>query len=379
MKSIYYWSPSLSASIATNKAVINSAYSINKYSKKYKASIINACGEFNLFKDEIKKKKTDIINLSKIHFINYLPKLGKIKSRLSYLIIFIVSFRLLKKKIISDKPDFLIIHIITSLPLILLLFNRFETKFILRISGYPRMNFFRYYLWKKTFKKLHLITCPTKSTRNLLIKLNFTKEEKIKILEDPIIEVKNININKNIDLKEKFNKKFILAAGRLTIQKNFLFLIKAYHQLLKNNNDYILVIAGKGEMYKEMNSYIVKHKLQKNIFLIGHKENIFPYFKKASCYVMSSLWEDPGFVLIESFFLKTPVISSDCPNGPKELIINNENGFKFENNKIDSFISSFNKFENTGKDKINEIIKNGLKISKKYTIFRHYNSLVVML
>ena len=148
---------------------------------------------------------------------------------------------------------------------------------------------------------------------------------------------------------------------------------------LKNNNDYILVIAGKGEMYKEINSYIVKHKLQKNIFLIGHKENIFPYFKKASCYVMSSLWEDPGFVLIESFFLKTPVISSDCPNGPKELIINNENGFKFENNKIDSFISSFNKFENTGKDKINEIIKNGLKISKKYTIFRHYNSLVDML
>ena len=81
MKSIYYWSPSLSTNIATNKAVINSAYSINKYSKKYKASILNACGEFSLFKTEIKKKKTDLIDLNKINLISFLPKLGKIKSR----------------------------------------------------------------------------------------------------------------------------------------------------------------------------------------------------------------------------------------------------------------------------------------------------------
>ncbi len=378
MKSIYYWSPSLSTNIATNKAVINSAYSINRYSKRYKASILNVCGEFSLFGTEIKKKKTDLIDLCKINFINFLPKLGKIKSRFSYLIIFIISFRLLRNKIKNDKPDFLIIHLITSLPLFLLLFNRFETKFILRISGYPQLNFFRRYLWKKTFKKLHIITCPTKLTRDLLIKLNFTDQKKIKILEDPIIEIKNININKNIELTEKFEKKYILAVGRLTEQKNFLFLVKAYHLFL-NNNNYVLVIAGEGEMYNKIQSYIIKHKLQKKIFLIGYKNNIFPYFKRASCYVMCSQWEDPGFVLIESFFLKTPVISSNCPNGPKELIIDHVNGFKFENNKMDSFVKSFNEFENSNKDKINKIIKNGLIVSRKYTIFTHYNSLVSIL
>tara|TARA_B100000959_G_C14799685_1_gene549170 strand:- start:570 stop:764 length:195 start_codon:yes stop_codon:yes gene_type:complete len=46
MKSVYYWSPSISKNIATNKAVINSAYAINRYSKRYKASILNVCGEF---------------------------------------------------------------------------------------------------------------------------------------------------------------------------------------------------------------------------------------------------------------------------------------------------------------------------------------------
>tara|TARA_B110001452_G_scaffold212516_1_gene183122 strand:+ start:2679 stop:3827 length:1149 start_codon:yes stop_codon:yes gene_type:complete len=379
MKSIYYWSPSLSTNIATNKAVINSAYSINKYSKKYKASILNACGEFSLFKTEIKKKKTDLIDLNKINLISFLPKLGKIKSRLSYILIFIISFRLLKNKIKNDKPDFLVVHLITSLPLVLLLFNKFQTKFILRISGYPHLNFFRRYLWKKTFKKLHLITCPTKLTRDLLIKLNFTDEKKIKILEDPIIEVKDINIKKNFDLIEKFNNKYILAVGRLTKQKNFLFLVKAYHEFIKDKNNYNLVIAGEGEMHSEINSYIIKHALQKRIFLIGYKDNIFPYFKKASCYVMCSQWEDPGFVLIESFFLKIPVISSNCPNGPKELIVDQKNGFKFENNKVDSFVKSFNEFENSSNDKIKKMVKSGLIVSKKYTIFTHYNSLINIL
>ena len=379
MKSIYYWSPSLSTNIATNKAVINSAYSINKYSKKYKASILNACGEFSLFKTEIKKKKTDLIDLNKINLISFLPKLGKIKSRLSYILIFIISFRLLKNKIKNDKPDFLVVHLITSLPLVLLLFNKFQTKFILRISGYPHLNFFRRYLWKKTFKKLHLITCPTKLTRDLLIKLNFTDEKKIKILEDPIIEVKNINKKKNFDLIEKFNNKYILAVGRLTKQKNFLFLVKAYHEFIKDKNNYNLVIAGEGEMHSEINSYIIKHALQKRIFLIGYKDNIFPYFKKASCYVMCSQWEDPGFVLIESFFLKIPVISSNCPNGPKELIVDQKNGFKFENNKVDSFVKSFNEFENSSNDKIKKMVKSGLIVSKKYTIFTHYNSLINIL
>ena len=132
-------------------------------------------------------------------------------------------------------------------------------------------------------------------------------------------------------------------------------------------------------MHSEINSYIIKHALQKRIFLIGYKDNIFPYFKKASCYVMCSQWEDPGFVLIESFFLKIPVISSNCPNGPKELIVDQKNGFKFENNKVDSFVKSFNEFENSSNDKIKKMVKSGLIVSKKYTIFTHYNSLINIL
>merc|ERR1712127_916395 len=96
----------------------------------------------------------------------YLPYKGKIKSRFSFLLFFILGYFPLKKILDKNKPDYLIIHLITSLPLFILIFFNLKTKFILRISGYPHMNFFRKLLWKIALKKIYLITCPTYNTLN---------------------------------------------------------------------------------------------------------------------------------------------------------------------------------------------------------------------
>ena len=148
---VFYWSPSL-VDIATNRSVINSSYSLNKYSKKYCCSIINFFGEFNRFNKDIEKKKLKLLNYYNEYIYRILPRHGKVKSRFSFLIIFLMAFFPLKKLLKKETPDYFIIHLITSLPLILLILFKFETKFILRISGYPRMNFFRKLLWK-FFKK----------------------------------------------------------------------------------------------------------------------------------------------------------------------------------------------------------------------------------
>ena len=65
MKSIYYWAP-FTSKVATIDAVINSAEAINKYSKKYEATIINAIGEFDEYEQTLKKKKINVINLQNI-------------------------------------------------------------------------------------------------------------------------------------------------------------------------------------------------------------------------------------------------------------------------------------------------------------------------
>ena len=93
-----------------------------------------------------------IINLGMDYF-KYLPKLGFLKSRFSYILIFLLSFIPLLKLLRKEKPEFIIIHLITSLPLILISIFDIKTKCILRISGFPKFNLLRKIFWKIVQKK----------------------------------------------------------------------------------------------------------------------------------------------------------------------------------------------------------------------------------
>ena len=368
-KKVYYWSPFLSP-IATCKAVIDSAFSLSKFSDKFETSIINFFCEFDVFKNQIEKKKINLIYFYNFNLSKYLPYQGYLKSRLSFLIFFILGFFPLIKTLKTKKPDYLVIHLISSLPLLILIFFKFETKFILRISGFPKLNFFRKILWKLAFKKIYCVTCPTKNTFDYIKMLNLVEKSKLKILYDPVINISEIIKKKNaiVDFEN-----YYLSIGRLTNQKNFLFLCKAFKELKHKNSKIKLLIAGNGEQEKEISNYIKKNKLEENIVLLGYQNNIFPYLNKAKGFILSSLWEDPGFVLIEAAICRKLILSSNAWPGPIELIEDKKNGYIFENNNIDSFLKKFEIFEE-GRNK-NEMLLNGLKMSKKFTLFNHFHQM----
>ncbi len=371
---IFYWSPFL-VPIATPKAVVNSAKALQNYGKGYECSIINFFGEFNKFQEDLENKDIKLINFFNNKLINFLPKYGKLQSRLSFILIFALSFFPLKKLISNQKPDFLIIHLITSLPLILLIFFKFKTKFILRISGLPKLGILRKFLWKKALSKIYIVTCPTQSTANYIESLGIVDKEKIKTLYDPIIEINKINVQKkqNINLPFK-GENYFFTAGRLTKQKNFLFLCKAIKKIIIDVPDFKIIIAGDGEDKSKISSFIQKKNLQKNIFLIGHVDNIFPYISLSQGFILTSLWEDPGFVLIEAAACRSPVFSSDCHEGPKEIIKNNSNGLLFKSNDENDLVKNFIKFKDiiSSPEKKKKLILNNLILTRQFSFFNHY-------
>ena len=85
MKKIYYWGPFIDNNIATVKAIYNSAFGINKYSKNFEAFILNNVGEWDFL---INKKNNLIFKNIGNNILRFLPKYGFIRSRLSYIIIF---------------------------------------------------------------------------------------------------------------------------------------------------------------------------------------------------------------------------------------------------------------------------------------------------
>lgn len=370
-KNIYYWSPFLT-NIATAKAVINSAMGLKKYSKEYNCTIINSIGEFNSYKNEIIKNNINLNNFFSINFKKFLPKLGFLSSRISYIFIFLISVLPLLNIIKKKKPDFLIIHLLTSLPLTLLLFERYDTKFILRISGYPKINFIRYLFWKLASKRIYRITCPTRETYNLILKKNIIDKKKLFILRDPIINITDISKKKKERIKFK---NFIFSAGRLTFQKNFDFLINCFNKI-NNNTNLKLVIAGDGEKRNELLKLINKLNLQNKVYLIGHTKNIFKYMSKCNCFILTSLWEDPGFVLLEAAACRALVISSNCKSGPIEIIKNKTTGYSFRSNDFNDFISKYNNYLNEDNKNLEKIKLNNLKQSSLYSTFKHSKELI---
>ena len=372
---LFYWSPFLS-NIATIDAVINSINSLKRYGEKnkYKTYLIDASGEWQEKSD--KTSEINIIKLYKKKYYRSLPKGNFFKSRLSQLIIFIRNFNLLKKLLIKEKPDFLIAHLIISFPLILFFFFRFDTKLIIRISGTPKLNKFRRFFWTIFSKNVHLVTCPTKSTLQKLNQLNIFPQKKLKLLYDPILRVNYINIKKREKLEDKLTgTEYILSIGRLTKQKNFFLLIKAFKEILKKYSNLKLVILGDGEERKKIEELIEKQSLKNNIFLEGYKKNIFNYLYNCECYISSSLYEDPGFSLIESGFLNKFVIAADSKTGPTEILDNSNNGLLFKNNDKKSLINQYLAFKNLSFEQVTKKKLNLKKFSKNFSVFNHFKNM----
>ena len=375
MKSIFYWSPYLT-NVGSVYSVIESAISLKKFSKNLEPYIIDSCGEFENFKNYLEKNKIKIISLHKFKYFKILPQTGFIQSRISFIIIFLISFIPLLILLKRKKPEYLMIYLLTSLPLLLNYLFNLNAKIILRISGFPKMTFFRLNFWKKVLKKIYLVVCPTISTNNDLSNLKIIEKNKIKTLYDPVVNIRKIIKLKNeeIDIKYK-GKKFILAIGRLTKQKNFNFLLSCFKDISKKYNKLDLIIIGEGEDRKKLEKMSKSLNIDKKVHLIGFQKNYFKFLSKCECFILSSLWENPGFVLIDAAATNTPILSSDCKNGPVEILEGEKGGYLFQSNNKKNFLGKFDTFMSANEKNIfNRKIFSKRKIHL-FTRFNHYKNL----
>lgn len=373
---IFYWSPFIDK-VATVKSVINSAHSLAKYDKNYKPVILNTLGEWNDYKEELYNKNINLEYLTDLNLLNNRKnKSGFLKSRMLY---FHIIYKLIYpcfKFFKKNTDNYLMIHLITSLPLILSIFIKKKPKIILRVSGLPKFNIFRKFLWKIALRNVHIIFCPTQATKIHLNKMFNGNKKKIFLLRDPIINVSEIK-SKIVQQEKVFEKNYCVSIGRLTKQKNHLFLLKAIKKLYDQQKiDKKIFIIGEGERKKDLEKFIFENDLHNLVKIIGFKKNIFPILSNAEALISVSLWEDPGFTLVEAGYVNTNVISSDCQNGPQEILDYGKNGYLFKTNSIDDFIDKYLKFQNNSKKINNEKKLKLKKVVKHFTLFRHYNTFV---
>ncbi|WP_245606720.1 glycosyltransferase [Thiothrix lacustris] len=128
---------------------------------------------------------------------------------------------------------------------------------------------------------------------------------------------------------------YIVAAGRLSPEKNFKSLLDAYAQS-QARQTFKLAILGEGPERAALEQHIKQHGLEQQVILPGFMRNPYPYIAHSHCLVLSSLHEGFPVILIEALGLGRPVISTDCETGPREIIVQGENGLLVPTNDVPS-------------------------------------------
>ena len=143
---------------------------------------------------------------------------------------------------------------------------------------------------------------------------------------------KNVSVIPNpstfhTDHTSSLSEKKVISVGRLTSQKNYTSLIRAFKNVTEKHSDWILEIYGDGPQEVELKSLITQLNLEKHVFLKGFSSNVKEVIINASIFALSSVFEGFGLVIVEAMACGLPVVSYACPCGPKDIITEGKDGF----------------------------------------------------
>lgn len=190
-------------------------------------------------------------------------------------------------------------------------------------------NVFIRLLVKKAYKFAKKIIVMTKMMKNDFVENFGVNQDKISVIPNPV-DISLINKLKTEHVEHGWlvsDRKFpvITAMGRLTEQKGFEFLIKVFAKVVKKSPAK-LIILGKGRLKSKLEKMVRNLGLEENVYFAGFENNPYRYIARSDLFVLSSFFEGFPNALVEAMACGVPVISTDCPSGPSEIITTELNG-----------------------------------------------------
>jgi glycosyltransferase involved in cell wall biosynthesis len=270
--------------------------------------------------------------------------LGKLKNKSNGILNKLKRFLYLKKYLKQQKFDFIIDFRFRVKPIQELIIAKwlYNTKTIYTVHSsqiqyyMPESTLLTNWIYSKSYKVISL----TKTMETLIQKKHQLKN--VMTIYNPI-NVSQIKEKANEEISLDFD--YVIGVGHFnTNQKQFDKLINAYSKSILPDKNIALVILGEGKNEEVLIKEAQINNVDKMVHFLGFKNNPYKYIRNAKFYIMSSLHEGLPMVLLESLACSTPIVSFNCPTGPKEIITHKENGLLVENQNISKLIDSMNLF-----------------------------------
>jgi len=183
------------------------------------------------------------------------------------------------------------------------------------------------------------IAAVSEGAADSLAEVTGLPRERINVLYNPVL-TDDITGRFADPLPESAPTPYVLAAGRLVGLKNFPLLLRAFAKIAAEKPDLNLVILGEGDDRAELETLRAELGLQERVSLPGFTDNPYPWLKHAAAFVLSSNWEGLPTVLIEALAAGVPVVSTDCPSGPSEILEGGRLGRLVPVNDVDALATA---------------------------------------
>lgn len=172
------------------------------------------------------------------------------------------------------------------------------------------------------------VICVSRGVADDLVTEFRVPHEKIKVIFNPV-DIEHVLTLAKEDVHHPWfvqkQSPIIIAMGRLTAQKGYPYLLKAFAQVISTFRCR-LVILGEGQEREALNMLARELGVETEVAFLGFQQNPFKYLALADVFVLSSLWEGFALAIMEAMACGVPVISTRCPSGPDEIITHGVNG-----------------------------------------------------
>lgn len=184
------------------------------------------------------------------------------------------------------------------------------------------------FLVRHFYKRAHGILAVSSGVADDLARVLDIDRKKIRLAYNPVVTGEMIA--RSYEAVEHSwlsdgQQPFVLAVGRLTGAKDFPTLIRAFKKL-RDTDDVRLVILGEGAQRDQLEKLVAELGLETVVVLPGFSDNPYAWMRKSALFVLSSAWEGFGNVLVEAMACGVPVVSTNCPSGPAEILENGKWG-----------------------------------------------------
>jgi len=200
-------------------------------------------------------------------------------------------------------------------------------------------------IYRKTFRfvynslSVNLVKCIAQESLDDLVNNHKVDEKKVKLVHNPIpIDELRSHAQEKVShewLKEGGVGPIIVNSGRISYQKQQDVLVRAFSKVKSKYKDAKLLVLGKGDP-RNLIALSEDMGVSDSVQFIGHQINPWAFISKCDLFVLSSIWEGLPCVLTETQAIGIPIVSTECPSGPREILMNGRAGMLCKSQSVES-------------------------------------------